>query len=291
MAYFLEPKEEKVIEIMGNEYVSAQGKLRGVYETVDDAFLLVNVNVFDKAVNDGVIVRDMSLEDAEEKYGQLIIEKYLKQQEELRQSRQQMARQKNMANARSVKELSIHAKRVNVLKEVMMGYSVNEIIDKYGYPKSTVYDFLKIFSLDKQMVLEIYKKELEHCKDIPVAYYQEFMRCDCDYKKFREFIEKEKKEETESVARRKEKWSKAYEFMEEVKKEPKVVSEDNFIEELMSMSQAQRKVESKGVLAQEEELPDYLFKKPVEVPTGDISHILSKRKQVRPRQTFTEVHN
>lgn len=98
MAYFLEPKEEKVIEIMGNEYVSAQGKLRGVYETVDDAFLLVNVNVFDKAVNDGVIVRDMSLEDAEEKYGQLIIEKYLKQQEELRQSRQQMARQKNMAN-------------------------------------------------------------------------------------------------------------------------------------------------------------------------------------------------
>lgn len=217
----MQPSDERVQAIVTAEYGTMKGIPRGAYETVDDAFVLVNVNVFDRLVYNAELVVEenntngvLTYEEVKEQFGDRIIQEYLasqvgegKQEVETRKSKskedKKQSKLKNLDKANVVKTRYADAKRKEVLRLLLKGCSASEITSILGYSSSVVYKAFKSFEHD--FVYACYNNDFVKEGIIKQSDFMKFVNLNYDYKRFLEYSKsKFQKLKSEAVVKKKE---------------------------------------------------------------------------------------
>ena len=195
------PSDERLQAVCGDYYKSYKGyKGYGVYLSVDDAFLVVNVNVFDKLVYESIFVEQvesksstLTYEEAKALYGDRIIQEYLAnldiqnleqvvQDVAHREAKVMQTKMECLQKANAKRSQYANEKRKNILEMLLMGYKPAEIIKELRYSSSVVYKALSLFEED--FVKECFYNDFILSNSVKEVDVKKFIELGFDYKKY-----------------------------------------------------------------------------------------------------------
>lgn len=284
------PCDERLSSLTEGTYYSSKGRCEGVFLTVDDAYLVVNVNVFDKLINEATFVEHIerksgvsTYEEAKELYADRIIQEYLAEQEskkkaleEERKAKVEKSKIDRTAKARETRSRYADNKRKNILEMLLKGSTPAEIKEVLGYSTSVIYNALNSFEHD--FVYACYNNDFVKKHIIREADFIKFVNLGFNYKKYLKYIN-DKKEKMSGIAPK----PKREPVVEEVKEEVEVIRGTSLPE-----------FEPKPVIKvdENEELPDYLSRDSIkiireqailEVEEEALSYYKSQKKGLKSR--------
>lgn len=288
------PCDERLSSLTEGTYYSSKGRCEGVFLTVDDAYLVVNVNVFDKLVNEATFTEYVenksgvsTYEEAKELYADRIIQEYLAEQEVKKQelvaqevaehnSRVKQVKMESLQKANSIRSKYADTKRKNILEMLLKGSTPAEIKEVLGYSTSVIYNALNSFEHD--FVYACYNNDFVKKHIIREADFIKFVNLGFNYKKYLKYIN-DKKEKMSEIAPK----PKREPVVEEVKEEVEVIRGTSLPE-----------FEPKPVIKvdENEELPDYLSRDSMkmmkeqailEVEEEALSYYKSQKKGLKSR--------
>ena len=204
-------QNEKFDKIIVGEFYDNDGKrIKGIFTTVDDSCAVININVLDRLLSGVKILEgsneDLTLEKAEEKFGEEIIKKYLSSHgvadifslEEVdaaygnqivkKHSENTILKAHNasMKNQKKAVRASIEKGKSNqavIIKAVLEGLTKQEIEYRYGFSRPTINKALK--NLDKDTFESIwYKYRTTIFEGVDMKTYVDFELCHYDYKEY-----------------------------------------------------------------------------------------------------------
>lgn len=202
--------DELFDNIIVGEYWSEAGQLiKGAYSTANDGAIVVNVNLFERLLSQVKVIEgssEVTLEEAEKKFGDEIIQKYLEShgvddvfsleqidkqvgdkiiaKRELEKGNKSVTSSENYKLARKVNIEKGNQTKAKILKLILEGVSQQEIIDNYGVSHGTVRRTLVSFT--KESVRELWNTYRNLIFDgVDMRLLESFITDDCNYKKYR----------------------------------------------------------------------------------------------------------
>lgn len=202
--------DELFDKVIVGEYWSEAGQLiKGAYSTNNDSAVVVNINLFERLLSQVKIIEgssEITLEEAEKKFGDLIIQRYLaihgvadifslEQIDEqvgdqiiakrnLEEHNKSVTSSENLKSARKANVEKGNQTKAKILKLILEGVSQQEIMDNFGVGHGTVQRTLKSFT--KENVRELWHTYRTSIFDgVDMKLLESFITDDCNYKKFR----------------------------------------------------------------------------------------------------------
>lgn len=173
-------------KVMIGEFRYGTARVRGAYETPDDAYLIVNTDIFEGLLHNGTAVYEQEQDYGVIKglYGKRIIEEYLAEQERLRLERIQNNKRTRINNANKARAFKKECVKKDILKAVLQGYLIQDIITLTGLSRSEVYKLVADLNVDFVKYIYPDSKGI----DIPKEDVEQFINLDCNYKKYRKYL-------------------------------------------------------------------------------------------------------
>lgn len=298
--------DEKLFgNIIIGEYYNVFGKhVKGIYTTVADDCVVANINVIDKLTSGVKVLEqsdDFTLEQAEDKFGKQIIERYLsshgvldifsleevdaacgneiiERHDELSAIKTQKAKENNLVKAREARSNQSQHIQATIIKAVLEGCTKQEIEYKLGYCRTTINKALRGLDEDSFKALWLKYREIVF-ENVDRGLYADFITCKCDYKLYMEHLKFEN-----SVAFRK----KVDKQLEVIEADKLAVEHINKISEgLVNMGYSPVKlsngVEASTTLPEAEEID--LFDRVVAICSAPVEEPV--KKVTRPVETET----
>lgn len=198
------PSDDRVSSLVEGTYYDSKGKrCEGAFLSVDDAYLIVNVNVFDKLIYESTytVVEEtkgvLSYEEVKAQFGDRIIEEYLAEQEskkkvleEERKVKVEQSKVDRTTKARETRSKYADTKRKNILEMLLKGCKPAEITSYLGYTSSVVYKALGSFEHD--FVYDCYNNDFVKKHIIREADFKKFVNLGFDYKRYLKYINEKK---------------------------------------------------------------------------------------------------
>lgn len=177
--------DERLQEVVRSLYYDNDNNLHsGIFETCDDAWLLVNVNVLEKLLYDGVVVSRLDIEDAEELYGDDIIQRYLARQEQ----NHAVNKLNNMSKANSIHKNNADMRKLRIIAMIIDGSTKAEVEKSLNISRNTVNRALK--GLDKHYLQEIFNQYKDTVfSEVSGNSLKDFISVDCSYSKYRKLLQ------------------------------------------------------------------------------------------------------
>lgn len=174
--------DERFGGVVVSSYTGSEGySLSGVYETVNDNWLIVSTNTFENLLYKRKTCL-MSKEEVKEQVRQEIIEEYL---EEQRQAK--LHRESNLAPVNKKRKKEGEIRKNKIIAMVLEGYIKDEIMSCEGYSKSTVNKALQ--GIDELEMLEMYHQNKNKIyRNVPTENLNAFIKAGCNYKAFRRWL-------------------------------------------------------------------------------------------------------
>lgn len=283
------PCDERLSSLTEGTYYSSKGRCEGVFLTVDDAYLVVNVNVFDKLINEATFVEHIegksgvsTYEEAKELYADRIIQEYLAEQESKKKALEEEKKVKvekskidRTAKARETRIKYADTKRKNILEMLLKGSTPAEIKEVLGYSTSVIYNALNSFEHD--FVYDCYNNDFVKKHIIREADFIKFVNLGFNYKKYLKYINGKK------------------EKMSKVSSKPQGNPVVEKVEEVTKITRGTLpSIEPKSVIKvdENEELPSYLSRDSIkimreqailEVEEEALSYYKSQKKGLKSR--------
>lgn len=181
--------------VVVNRYVDGEGnEVAGAYTTVDGSYLVVRVSVFKDLLSSaetGVSSpAEMSFEEAEKKYGDAIIDKFLDANGMLSEFGERCltpvvidGRKENQKKATKANVERGNYNQAVIIKAVMRGMAKLDIERSLGFSRPTINKAVN--ALTKDAFKAIWKKYRDTVfADMEWLDYKSFMIFDCNYKKW-----------------------------------------------------------------------------------------------------------
>lgn len=197
--------------IVGEFYDNNGKRIRGIYTTVSDDALVININVLDRLLSgvkvlEGDSSGDMTLEEAEERFGKQIIEKYLSSHgvvdifsleevdaaygsqiiEKHSNNTSSKAHNASKDNQKKAVQASIEKRKftqATIIKGVLDGMTKQEIEYRYDISRSTINRALK--GLNSESFEAIwYKYKTSVFDGVDMKKFVDFKMCHCSYKEY-----------------------------------------------------------------------------------------------------------
>lgn len=196
-----------------SEFYDNNGKrLKCAYNTSDDSTVLININTLDRLLNGAVIVsanEDMTLEQAEKKYGDEIVKKFLASHgvsdiftldevlaafgdqliEKHKEGRSSRAIEASKENQKKAAIASMEKGKFNqavIIKAVLEGSVKMNIEFNLGYSRATINKALAGLSEEKlNDIWSAYRDTV--FENVDRSLVDDFISCNCDYRMYRRY--------------------------------------------------------------------------------------------------------
>lgn len=156
----------------------------GVYETVNDNWLIVERRKFEKMLRNGCVTFGVSLSEAKEQLRDEIIAEYLEQQ--AKKSEQKKTARLFALNKQRRREADV--RRVQIVALMLQGFSKKEIQSRLNLGKTTVNKALHGLILED--VTGMYSEyKSSYFENVSSKQISDFIKADCDYKAYRRVLE------------------------------------------------------------------------------------------------------
>lgn len=177
--------DEKLQEVVSSLYYDNDNNChRGIYQTCDDAWLLVNINVLEKLLYQGVVISHLDIKDAEAVYGDAIIQRYLARQEQSSKSNSL----KNLDEGRRVHKRSSEVRKAKIIASIIQGHTKEQIESEVGVCRSTIDKILR--DLRQGELLDLFNKYRESLfSEVSGSSFNDFMSVDCSYSKYHKLLQ------------------------------------------------------------------------------------------------------
>ena len=177
--------DEKLQGVVTSLYYDNDNKChRGIYETCDDAWLLVNINVLEKLLYQGVVASQLDIEDVEKIYGDDIIQRYLARQKQNSKSNSL----KNLEEGRRVHKRSSETRKAKIIALVIQGYAKEQIESEVGVCRSTIDKILH--DLKQGELLDLFNKYRDNLfSEVSGSSLNDFISVGCSYSKYHKLLQ------------------------------------------------------------------------------------------------------
>lgn len=182
--------DERLQAIVEGEYQNERGRIKGVFTTVDDAYALININLLERLLHDNPAVSSFTVEEAINKYaedlysqlGEAFYERYtqdlaIKHEQEIYETRCANAKKGGQARRDNAKN-----ERYLIIKEVLLGKSLDELIREFGFQKSKIYRVLADYRKKTYDLYADFKRNPKVFEGVSEAQVLEFINCEGSFK-------------------------------------------------------------------------------------------------------------
>lgn len=228
--------DERLQAIVEGEYQNERGRIKGVFTTVDDAYALININLLERLLHDNPAVSSFTVEEAINKYaedlysqlGEAFYERYaqdlvIKHEQEIYETRCVNAKKGGQARRDNAKN-----ERYLIIKEVLLGKSLDELIREFGFKKSKIYRVLADYHKKTYDLYADFKRNPKAFEGVSETQVLEFIDCEGSFKALNKIrAEKAQAEEAE----RAEVSAKAEAFWKGVEEKYQAYQTENIIPE------------------------------------------------------------
>lgn len=177
--------DNEVASVINGEFRTPDGKyIRGAYTTKDDSLVLVNVNVFERLVYEGVVETNDLQEEINkyiEAHKKEIAEEYIREQELAKEAGRKAKAEKHLKSVRDERSRKAQYNEALILREIMLGRSRTEIMNGLQVSSSTVAKVIKKLSPDYVDTMYTRYRYLVF-KDISEHVYNGFKEAGFSYK-------------------------------------------------------------------------------------------------------------
>lgn len=175
-------------KVMVGEFRYGTVRVRGAYVTPDDAYLIVNTDIFEGLLHNGTAIYEQEQDYGVIKglYGKRIIEEYLAEQEEKRRKQVKEKKIATMADNRIKLAEKTQRRYREVLKYLLMGYAVSDISEIMNITSPTIYAAMRSYTVEG--IKELFTAEFSNQSVITAEDVEQFISLDCNYKKYRKYL-------------------------------------------------------------------------------------------------------
>lgn len=187
--------DNEVSNVITGDFRTPDGKyIKGAYTTKEDSLILVDVNVFERLVYEGVVETNDLQEEINkyiEAHKKEIAEEYIREQELAKEAERKAKVEEHLKSVREERSRKAQQNEALILKGIMQGYSRAEIMEDLQVSSSTVAKVIKKLSPD--YVHTIYTRYRHFIfKDVSVSVYDSFKQEGFSYKHMQQLRRKKK---------------------------------------------------------------------------------------------------
>lgn len=198
--------------IVSEYYDNDNRRVSGIYNTVDDSAVVVNIGRLERLLAGANVVGDgeeMSFEEVERRYGEEIIKKFLAAHgvsdiftlEEVDEaygsqiverhsvSESSKASSASRENQKKAVQAAVEKSRRNqavIIKAALEGLTKQEIEYGFGYSRPTINKALKVTGQEFKDIWLKYRRSIFNGVDMKL--YADFISCGCDYKEYMKYL-------------------------------------------------------------------------------------------------------
>ena len=182
--------DERLQAIVEGEYQNERGRIKGVFTTVDDAYALININLLERLLHDNPAVSSFTVEEAINKYaedlysqlGEAFYERYtqdlaIKHEQKIYETRCANAKKGGQARRDNAKN-----ERYQIIKEVLSGKSLEELIEEFGFKKSKIYKVITDYRKKTYDLYADFKRNPKVFEGVSETQVLEFINCEGSFK-------------------------------------------------------------------------------------------------------------
>lgn len=176
--------DERLQAVITDQYWDSEmRRVSGIYKTCDDDFCLISSCTLDSLMHEGSYSGCMSLEEAEEQYGDEIVRRYFEKQKQLGQDR----RMENLFRGIEIHKEAAQNRRAQIIAMVINGYSKQETEEYLNICRSTVDNALK--GISAEYVRDLYNFKQSVFKNVSGERLEKFIEAGCSYRQYRKLLQ------------------------------------------------------------------------------------------------------
>lgn len=229
--------DNEVTAVVNGEFRTPDGKyIRGAYTTKEDSLVLVDVNVFERLIYEGVVETNDLQEEINkyiEAHKKEIAEKYIREQELAKEAERKAKVEEHLKSVREERSKKAQQNEALILKGIMQGYSRTEIMEDLQVSSSTVAKVIKKLSPDYvHTMYTLFRHSI--FKDVSVSVYNSFEQAGFSYKRMQQLRRKRRADAAKRYKELKKKVDEVNEALGVVTPKPKEKKEFADIDDIIA---------------------------------------------------------
>lgn len=226
-----------VTAVVNGEFRTPDGKyIRGAYTTKEDSLVLVDVNVFERLIYEGVVETNDLQEEINkyiEAHKKEIAEEYIREQELAKEAERKAKVEEHLKSVREERSKKAQQNEALILKGIMQGYLRTEIMEDLQVSSSTVAKVIKKLSPDYVYTMyTLFRHSI--FKDVSVSVYNSFEQAGFSYKRMQQLRRKRRADAAKRYKELKKKVDEVNEALGVVTPKPKEKKEFADIDDIIA---------------------------------------------------------
>lgn len=229
--------DNEVTAVVNGDFRTPDGKyIRGAYTTKEDSLVLVDVNVFERLIYEGVVETNDLQEEINkyiEAHKKEIAEEYIREQELAKEAERKAKVEEHLKSVREERSKKAQQNEALILKGIMQGYSRTEIMEDLQVSSSTVAKVIKKLSPDYvHTMYTLFRHSI--FKDVSVSVYNSFEQAGFSYKRMQQLRGKRRADAAKRYKELKKKVDEVNEALGVVTPKPKEKKEFADIDDIIA---------------------------------------------------------